>query len=325
MQKIDYRLLIASAYSGFVLWHAGFSGSIPLTLAGGDLKATGGSLSAAVPVNDTLFSGYNLFIILATFIILPIINALMHPKREEDIISVDPKLFEEVKVKNITKEDFAQMTPAEKIENSIVINLILSIMGFIYIIYHFVSSGKLDLNLNIVNLIFLMLGIILHKTPRSLLNAFTEATKGAAGIVLQFPLYAGIMGLMTGVSAQTGTSLAMELSNVFVSISNKTTFPLFTFLSAGIVNFFVPSGGGQWAVQGSIMMPAAAQIGVDPAKAAMAIAYGDSWTNMIQPFWALPALGIAKLGAKDIMGYTLIVLVVVGIIITAGLLIPFPS
>ncbi len=324
-QKIDYRLLIASAYSGFVLWHAGFSGSIPLTLAGGDLKATGGSLSAAVPVGQTLFSGYNLFIVLATFIVLPIINALMHPKREEDIISVDPKLFEEVEDKKVTKEDFAKMTPAEKIENSIVINLILSVLGFIYIIYYFVSSGKLDLNLNIVNLIFLMLGILLHKTPRSLLNAFSEATRGAAGIVLQFPLYAGIMGLMTGVSAQTGTSLAMELSNVFVNISTKTTFPLFTFLSGGIVNFFVPSGGGQWAVQGPIMMPAAAKIGVDPAKAAMAIAYGDSWTNMIQPFWALPALGIAKLGAKDIMGYTLIVLVVVGIIITAGLLIPFPS
>ena len=170
-----------------------------------------------------------------------------------------------------------------------------------------------------------MLGVILHKTPRSLINAFSEATKGASGIVLQFPLYAGIMGLMTGVSSQTGTSLAIELSNVFVNISTKTTFPLFTFLSGGIVNFFVPSGGGQWAVQGPIMMPAAAEIGVNPAKAAMAIAYGDSWTNMIQPFWALPALGIAKLGAKDIMGYTLIVLIVVGIIITAGLLIPFPS
>ncbi len=325
IKNIDYRLLIASAYSGFVLWHAGFSGSIPLTLAGGDLKATGGSLAEAVPTSQTLFSGYNLFIVLVTLIVLPIINALMHPKDEADIISVDPNLLQDFEVKKITKEDFAKMTPAEKLENSIIVNLLMFIIGFVYIIIYFTSSGKVDLNLNIVNLIFLMLGIILHKTPRSLINAFQEATKGASGIVLQFPLYAGIMGLMTGVSAQTGTSLAIELSNVFVNISNKTTFPLFTFLSGGIVNFFVPSGGGQWAVQGPIMMPAAAKIGVDPAKAAMAIAYGDSWTNMIQPFWALPALGIAKLGARDIMGYTLIVLVVVGIIITAGLLIPFPS
>ena len=210
------------------------------------------------------------------------------------------------------------MTPAEKVENSIYVNLVLAILGFSYIIYYFTTSKKIDLNLNIVNFIFLMLGVLLHKTPRSLINAFSEATKGAAGIILQFPLYAGIMGMMTGAS-EAGVSLASIISNFFVSISNEKTFPLFSFLSAGIVNIFVPSGGGQWAVQGPIMMPAGALIGVDPAKTAMTIAYGDSWTNMIQPFWALPALGIAKLGARDIMGYTLIVLVVTGIVIGVGI------
>lgn len=128
------------------------------------------------------------------------------------------------------------------------------------------------------------------------------------------------MGIMTGVSYSTGISLGSVISNFFVSISNRTTFPLFTFLSAGIVNVFVPSGGGQWALQGPIMMSAGAILGVDSAKTAMAIAYGDSWTNMIQPFWALPALAIAKLGAKDIMGYTLIILVVTGVIVSLGLI-----
>lgn len=102
---------------------------------------------------------------------------------------------------------------------------------------------------------------------------------------------------------QTGVSLAGAISNVFVAISNKVTFPLWTFLSAGIVNFFVPSGGGQWAVQAPIMMPAGQTLGVDPAITCMGIAWGDAWTNMLQPFWALPALGIAGLGARDIMGY----------------------
>ena len=173
------------------------------------------------------------------------------------------------------------------------------------------------MNLNIVNLIFLMFGVLFHRTPRSLIDAFSEAAKGAAGIILQFPLYAGIMGMMTGASAE-GVSLASVISNFFVNISTVKTFPLFTFLSAGIVNLFVPSGGGQWVVQGPIMMPAGLEIGVDPAKTAMCIAYGDSWTNMIQPFWALPALGLAKLGARDIMGYTLIVLIVSGLVIAAG-------
>ena len=323
VKAIDYRLLIASAYSGFVLWHAGFSGSIPLVIASGDFSATGGSLTEAVPVSQTLFSSYNIFIVVGMWILLPIINVLMHPKNEEDVFVIDPNLIkEDVEVKKITKEDFKKMTPAEKLENSCFVNYILAILGFSYIVYYFVNSakqGKFDLNLNIVNLIFLMFGIFLHRTPRSLLDAFVEASKGASGIILQFPLYAGIMGIMTGASAE-GVSLASVISNFFVNISTVKTFPLFTFLSAGIVNLFVPSGGGQWVVQGPIMMPAGLEIGVDPAKTAMCIAYGDSWTNMIQPFWALPALGLAKLGARDIMGYTLIVLIVSGLVIAAGVL-----
>ena len=321
VKAIDYRLLIASAYSGFVLWHAGFSGSVPLVIAGGDLSATGGSLTEAVPVSHTLFSSYNIFIVVGMWILLPIINVLMHPKNEEDVFVIDPNLIkEDVEVKKITKEDFKKMTPAEKLENSCFVNYILAILGFSYIVYYFVNSakqGKFDLNLNIVNLIFLMFGVLFHRTPRSLIDAFSEAAKGAAGIILQFPLYAGIMGMMTGASAE-GVSLASVISNFFVNISTVKTFPLFTFLSAGIVNLFVPSGGGQWVVQGPIMMPAGLEIGVDPAKTAMCIAYGDSWTNMIQPFWALPALGLAKLGARDIMGYTLIVLIVSGLVIAAG-------
>lgn len=323
VKAIDYRLLIASAYSGFVLWHAGFSGSIPLVIASGDFSATGGSLNQAVPVSQTLFSSYNIFIVVGMWILLPIINVLMHPKNEEDVFVIDPNLIkEDVEVKKITKEDFKKMTPAEKLENGCFINYILAFIGFVYIVYYFVNSakqGKFDLNLNIVNLIFLMLGIFLHRTPRSLLDAFIEASKGASGIILQFPLYAGIMGIMTGASAE-GVSLASVISNFFVNISTVKTFPLFTFLSAGIVNLFVPSGGGQWVVQGPIMMPAGLEIGVDPAKTAMCIAYGDSWTNMVQPFWALPALGLAKLGARDIMGYTLIVLIVSGLVIAAGVL-----
>ena len=323
VKAIDYRLLIASAYSGFVLWHAGFSGSVPLVIAGGDLSATGGSLTEAVPVSHTLFSSYNIFIVVGMWILLPIINVLMHPKNEEDVFVIDTNLIkEDVGVKKISKEEFAQMTPAEKIENGCFINYILAILGFSYIVYYFVNSakqGKFDLNLNIVNLIFLMFGVLFHRTPRSLIDLFGEAAKGAAGIILQFPLYAGIMGMMTGASAE-GVSLASVISNFFVNISTVKTFPLFTFLSAGIVNLFVPSGGGQWVVQGPIMMPAGLEIGVDPAKTAMCIAYGDSWTNMIQPFWALPALGLAKLGARDIMGYTLIVLIVCGLVIAAGVL-----
>ena len=131
------------------------------------------------------------------------------------------------------------------------------------------------------------------------------------------------MGMMVFKLAEggTGQSLASVISNFFVSIATEVTFPLFTFLSAGIVNFFVPSGGGQWAVQGPIMMPAGKALGVDPAITGMAIAWGDAWTNMIQPFWALPALGIAGLSARDIMGYCIITLLFTALVVCGGFLI----
>ena len=325
LKGIDYRLLIASAYAGFVWWHAGFSGSIPLSIstqpaAGAAIANTGGTMTQAAAITQTLFSPTNLFIVLATLIVLPILTTMMHPKNEEDVVSIDPSLLAEEEAPKLTKEQIAAMSPAEKLENLPIINLALGAMGVVYIVLYFSGLASFNLDLNIVNFIFLIAGVILHWTPRSLLNAVGEAAKGAGGIVLQFPLYAGIQAMMVGVNVETGVSLAKVISNFFVSISTVKTLPFFTFLSAGIVNFFVPSGGGQWAVQGPVMLPAAQDLGVDLPKVAMAIAYGDSWTNMIQPFWALPALGIAKLGARDIMGYTLIVLVVTGIIAGAGLL-----
>jgi short-chain fatty acids transporter len=137
--------------------------------------------------------------------------------------------------------------------------------------------------------------------------------------MLQFPFYAGIQALM--VYNNGNGSLAAVISNFFVSISNHITFPIFTFLAAGIVNFFVPSGGGQWTVQGPIMMPAGLDIGVKPAITAMGIAWGDAWTNLVQPFWALPALGVAGLSARDIMGFCAVSLIISGIIIAIAFIV----
>lgn len=317
--KVDYRLLIASAYSGFLVWHAGISGSIPLKLAtGGEAlaKATDGAVTEAVSTSLTIFSPFNLIIVAVLLFTLPLINRAMHPSKEETV-AIDPKLLED------DKEEVSTIahgnTFADKAENSMILSMIIGAMGLVYIVYYFATNG-FELNLNIVNFIFLFAGILLHGTPRRFLNAVTAAAKGTAGIILQFPFYAGIMGMMVGKGAVSGISLAEGISNGFVAISNQTTFPLFTFLSAGIVNFFVPSGGGQWAVQAPIIMPAASELGVSSAKAAMSIAWGDAWTNMIQPFWALPALGIANLGARDIMGFCLIDLLYSGVIIALGLM-----
>lgn len=321
VKGVDYRLLIAAAYSGFLVWHAGLSGSIPLTVAGGGKGvevATAGVIKSAIPTSETLFSGYNLFIVIGLLILLPILNKAMIPNKE-DVVVIDPKLLQnDTEGAAALEIPRAEMTPADKLENSRVISLLVGLMGIIYIIYYFATKG-FDLNLDIVNFIFLFLAIILHGTPKKFIYAIGEATKGASGIILQFPFYAGIMGMMV-CKGPTGVSLAGAMSTGFVAISNKTTFPLFTFLSAGLVNFFVPSGGGQWAVQAPIMMPASQALGVPLGKTAMAIAWGDAWTNMIQPFWALPALGIAGLNAKDIMGFCLVDLLCSGVVIGLGFL-----
>ncbi|EOC99455.1 TIGR00366 family protein [Caldisalinibacter kiritimatiensis] len=319
IKGVDYRLLIAAGYSGFIVWHAGLSGSIPLKLAtaGADLaKATNNVVVDPISTSQTIFAPFNLIILAVIVVTLPLVNRLMHPKGD-NVVTIDPKLLEDEEEElAVAKED---MTPADKMENSPVLSLLIGLMGLAYVVYYFASNG-FKLNLNIVNFMFLFTGIILHGTPRRFLDAIASAAKGTAGIILQFPFYAGIMGMMTGGNAE-GLSLAGVMSNAFVSISNETTFPFFSFLSAGLVNFFVPSGGGQWAVQAPIMMPAGAEIGVSATKTAMAIAWGDAWTNLIQPFWALPALGIAGLGARDIMGFCVVDLIYTGVIIALGLMI----
>ncbi|MCK5836477.1 MAG: short-chain fatty acid transporter [Desulfobacula sp.] len=309
IKGIHYGLLVASAYSGFLVWHAGLSGSIPLKVAQVSKnfmsEITGGEI---IPVAETIFAWQNLLICVVLMLTLPVINMMMAPDAG-DVVEIDPSLLEE----DAGEEGKTPgTTPAEKFENSVVISMLLGLFGFSYIVYYFVNGGKLGLNS--VNMIFLFAGIILHGTPANFLKAANDAIKNTGGIVLQFPLYAGIMGMMVH------SGLASSISQWFVQVSTVTTFPFFTFLSAGIVNFFVPSGGGQWAVQGPIVMPAAKALGVPLGKAAMAIAWGDAWTNMIQPFWALPLLGIAGLGIRDIMGYCVVALLWGGFVISLVLM-----
>lgn len=308
---VDYRILIASAYSGMVIWHGGFSGSVPLLIAtpGHFLEDKIG----LIPVTDTLFSSFNLFIVITLLITLPLFNRYLL-KGADPLSSTNPSLWKDEPEEVIEAEAPQPATPAERLENSHVLSLLIGSMGLIFVVYHFVANG-FDLNINIINFIFLFLGIILHRTPRRFLQMVGDGVKNAGGIVVQFPFYAGIMGMMVA------SGLSNQISLWFVSISTEYTLPIFAFISAGIVNVLVPSGGGQWAVQGPIMIQAALEIGADTAKTVMAVAWGDAWTNMIQPFWALPVLAIAGLKIRDIMGFCVMILLFSFIPIAFGLLV----
>lgn len=301
VKNSHFPLLIAAAYSGLLVWHSGLSGSIPLKIASTGDDALSQLLNGqTVPLLETIFAWQNIAIIIALAISLPILNILMMPDKNNRLgLAAEEEPEPAV--------DLTAMSPAEKLEHYPIINYLLVAIGAVYLVGSF-SSGR-SISLNEINLCLLLAGLALHINPRNYLNAMNSAIGTSSGIILQFPLYAGVMGMMVG------SGLAGAMSQWFVDISSAQSFPVITFLSAGVVNFFVPSGGGQWAVQAPIVVPAAAELGVPVSKAAMAVAWGDAWTNMIQPFWALPLLALSGLNLRQIMGYCVVILLWSGALI----------
>lgn len=311
-QGVDFPLLVAAAYAATQL--PALSSAILLIIAteGHFLEASMG----IVPWSRTLFSPMNITITLANLFAVCVILKFMNPSKGE-AVEVDGKLLQEevMTAKQISnQEKKVPNTPAEWLDQFSF--LIYFVAAFaIYYIYDFFATKGFNPDTNTVILIFITLGMLVHRTPSGYVKAVNESIKICGGIALLFPFYYGIMGMM----ANSGSAAA--ISQWFISISTVETFPLLAFLSAGIVNLFIPSGGGQWAVQGPIMVEAAQGLGIDMAKVALAVCWGDLWTNLIQPFWAIPVLAIAKLDVKDIMGYCAVIGIVEGIIISAGFLI----
>lgn len=300
--KMHYPLLGAAAYLAMLVWGAGLSSSAPLLVAteGHFLQDKIGIISIA----QTLFNPMNIKVIIAQIILIPIFAVLVHPKDERELLPIDSCLSQEQMAATAELESTAVMqdpTPATRLDNSRILTWIVGIGGLSYVFYHFATKG-FDLNLNILNAIFLFVGFLLHGTPMKYIKSVAEGTKGVSGVLLQFPFYAGIMGMMGS------SGLVSLIANWFIDISSPVTYPLYTFISAAIVNLFVPSGGGQWAVQGPIMIEAAPALGVSIEKTIMAIAYGDQLTNMLQPFWAIALLGITGLKARQIVGYTAVIM-----------------
>ena len=305
--RLNYPLIGAAGYSGLMVWHGGISGSAPIKIAeeGHFLVDKIGVISQA----ETVFSTMNISISIALLIVLPFLMYYLGKKNNGTIL----------KIKSEEKMNEVEINGAEKLDHS---EIIAWIFGGVILFYAFYKAFILPdtislkvINPNYINLVLLGLAIVMHKSFYNFLKGVNSAISGASGILIQFPLYFGIMGIMNH------SGIVHIMSDFFVGISNETTFPIFTFISAGIVNVFVPSGGGQWAVQGPIIVEAATKLGVNIPKSVMALAYGDQLTNMLQPFWALPLLGITGLKAKEILPYTLILLIAGIVIFIGGLLI----
>ncbi|MBT8310016.1 MAG: TIGR00366 family protein, partial [Bacteroidia bacterium] len=263
-------------------------------------------LPASVNFDATVFSWWNLLIFGILLVVIPLALSRMAKTTETYHYSLEEY--------NFKLSDTQDIEGAEKLDYSKILAIGFGSVLLIAFFYQYWSNLlTLQITPNMLNFFMLGLAIILHGNFKNFLNALEEAIKGTSGILIQFPLYFGIMGIMKS------TGMVVMVSDFFSSIATATTLPIFTFFSAGLVNIFVPSGGGQWAIQGPIVIESALKLGVPLPKAIMALAYGDQITNMMQPFWALPLLGITKLKAKEILPYTLILMLVGTLIYIIGL------
>lgn len=311
VKGLHYPLAIAAGYSGFAVYGIGLSGSVPLLVAteGHFLQEQMG----IVPLTETIFSPYLLLTNLAVIIILPLFNAMLHPKDPASIKEIDRSNQEATRAAVLEHSLDERPTLAAKLNNSRFIGYSIGAIALVYAIAYFVQGGTL--NLDAVNFMFLFLGIALFARPSQFLAAVNDGVKVVSGIIIQYPFYAGIMGILVG------SGLVVSFADLFGAISTAETLPFWSFVSGGIINLLAPSGGGQWAVQGPVMIEAAQALNADLAATSVAVQIGDQWTNMVQPFWVLPVLAISGLKLRDVMGYMVLILAVLGVIFGVAVLI----
>lgn len=311
VKGVHYPLIIAAAYTGFTMYSLGFSATIPVLIStkGHAFEGTMG----LIPLTQTIFSAPILLTSLAVLIALPLLNATMHPKKGEPVVELDPATVADAKPASAEQLLGDEKTLAYRLNNSRVLSLLIGLCGMGYVAMHFYKGGNLDLNM--INFFILFLGVLLLGTPMKYVEKVNEGVKTIGGIILQFPFYAGIMAIMHG------SGLVESIAHVFVSVSTADTLPLWGLVSSFVINFFAPSGGGHWVLQGPFMINAATTLGASQAQTAMSVMLGNGWNDLVQPFWILPALALSKLKLKDIMGYTVVSMLLVGAIYATTMLV----
>lgn len=309
--SLNYALLGAAGYSGLMVWHGGISGSAPLKVAeAGHLETlmTGYGLNLDLPefisTASTVFSHQNLYIFGCLLIVIPLTLLVMgKAQTSEKNLPVSKHGNRLDKAVGIHPIDQGWLG---KVFGGVLLGVFLTVN------HESLIAGQITPNS--LNMIMLSLGLLLHNSLFAFAKAIKTAITGASGILIQFPIYFGILAIMKE------SGLVADISHFIASTATETSLPIFTFFSAGLVNIFVPSGGGQWAIQGPILLKSAVELGVPLNKAVMALAYGDQVTNMLQPFWALPLLGITGIKAKKLLPYTLVIMVSGSIVFILGLL-----
>ncbi|HEX3487134.1 MAG TPA: TIGR00366 family protein [Micropepsaceae bacterium] len=307
--RVDFAWLVAAAYSGFVIYDSGPSGSIPLSQAspGNALNIVEKVTGHILPYGQSIFTTLNLVPTLLVLLVMPFVLVMVRPRAEnEQVFMPVPESAPPLKT--------AQASFARRVENSPVASLFLVAAGIAYVVAAFVA-GRLIFDANMVIFLFLIAGLALHGSPLNFADAIKGGAKQTGSMILQYPIYGGIMGIMTA------TGLAAEISQSIAASASAYTLPVFSFLSSIFISLVIPSGGGHWAVQGPFTIPAATTLGASVSATTMAVAMGEQVANMLQPFWALPVVAIAGIGIQRVLGFTILTFVVATTIYGAALLI----
>ena len=311
--RLHYPLLGAAAYSGFAVWHGGLTGSAPTLMAS---RAHLGQSTGVVPMSETVFSPMNLIITASLIALIALVARALLPRDPADFVEYDEERHPPLAASPAapaspgdgTSGHLVDWLQESRIPGAVGGGLALSV------IVAGLTAGHLAMDLDTVVLGFLFLSLALHGSISAYVGVVASGSRGVGAILVQFPLYGGILGILQA------SGLIAELSHGLAQMANAHSFPVIAFLSAGVLNLFIPSGGGQWIAQGDILLHAGTDLGVDPSTTILAFSYGDAWSNMLQPFWALPILAIMGLRARDIIGYTAVIFLALGIALPALLL-----
>ena len=299
---VHYPLLAVAGYMGMSLtWGWGLSSSAGLLQAtDGNVFMEQGIVDRVIPATEWVFHPYSLILTILALIFASIMLYLLSPP-EENCRGIDRYVdFKEEVVRESNPAALpTNPTLADRIDNSRVLGGLIALIGVYLFIEAFLTQGLGALDLNVFNFGFLMIGLILYSSPSRYLKEFEDAVKGSAGVILLFPFYAGIIGIMTG------TGLVDTMTESLLSIATKESFALTAWITGGILNVFVPSAGGEWAILGGPMMLAGAELGIPHGQTIAAYAVGDAHTNLLNPFWAIPLLAITELRARDMFGYAI--------------------
>ncbi len=340
---VHYPLLAAAGYTSLMVFHGGLSSSVGLMMADPSLIPANFPAYArqGVPLAETVGSVANIVTTASLVAVVPVVMGLLHPESDvrelpratyveidQLVTGTGPSPTDDAEVAatdggsdpaattaDVDAPDTRahERTLADRLNDSRLIGLAIAIFPAYFVVNAWIlqPGGISNLTLNSINALFLFLAIVLWTRPTAIVAQMRDSVTNISGIIFQFPFYAGIAGLLTG------TGLATVIVELFGGIATPTTWPVIGVIVAGVVNVFIPSGGGQWVAMGPIMLDITTGLGMDPADAIVIEMLGDQLTNMIQPFWAIPLLAIADLRARDIIGYTTVAMLV-GFVVVAG-------